>query len=143
MRTARARKYCQLLERPSTGMELLAPNFLLPAQVRRSLAVTGEKSLCIALLRTAVDDLTSWPRNAGERRHFLLARAWLLGGQAPISFALACAVVGLDPDGVRRALGLTPRGVKGRFDAAHQQGPRDDARRDDLGGRPPRVVAAG
>src|SRR5262249_33097394 len=95
-----------LLTRPSRAPELLAPDSIMPVQWGRNLRTTQpERRLCIAVLYSAVIDFKQLPRTNAL---YWYAYDWLLGADAELSFADACAAVGFAPDAVRRHLGLPP-----------------------------------
>ena len=52
-----------------------------------------ERSLCAAILLSAVHDLT-----VKDRHHFKRAFIWFCGATSPITFADCCQVLALDPD---------------------------------------------
>ncbi len=103
------------------GGEACPPDILLPAQQPRRRAAIPEEALIAAILEDAIDCVR---KHRGARTHrgqrlFREAADWFFLEQPdwPFSFEGICACLGLDADGVRRALGL------GR--AADHRGDRD------------------
>jgi hypothetical protein len=107
------------------GGEACPPDVLLPAQQPRRRAAIPEEALITAILEDAIDCVRKHrgTQTYREPRLFREAADWFLVDQPhwPFSFERICAWLGLDADGVRRALGL------GR--AADHRGDRGTARR--------------
>ncbi len=90
--------------------EAYQPDILLPAQQPRRRAAIPEEALIAAILEDAIDCVR---KHRGARTHhgqrlFREAADWFFLDQSdwPFSFERICACLGLDADGVRRALGL-------------------------------------
>ncbi len=86
------------------------PDILLPAQQPRRRATTPEEALIVAVLEDAIDCVRKHrgTRSRRGRALFQDAENWFVLEQPewPFSFERICACLELDPDGVRRALGL-------------------------------------
>ncbi len=86
------------------------PDILLPAQQPRRRAAIPEEALITAILEDAIDCVRKHrgAQTHHEQRLFREAADWFGLDQLdwPFSFESVCACLGLDADGVRRALGL-------------------------------------
>ncbi len=90
--------------------ETCLPDIMLPAQQPRRRAALPEEALITAILEDAIDCVRKHrgAQTHREQRLFREAADWFLLDQPdwPFSFERICACLGLDADGVRRALGL-------------------------------------
>ncbi len=105
--------------------EAYQPDILLPAQQPRRRAMMPEEALIAAVLEDAIDCVRKHrgARRGRGRALFRDAENWFVLEQPewPFSFERICACLGLDPDGVRRALGLARAGdYRGNTLAAEQ-----------------------
>ena len=102
-----------MIEGPAFVEELgehYQPDILLPAQQPRRRAAMPEEALITAILEDAIDCVRKHrgAQTRHGRRLFREAEDWFFLEQPdwPFSFESICACLGLDADGVRRALGL-------------------------------------
>ncbi len=90
--------------------ELYQPDILLPVQQPRRRAPMPEEALAIAVLEDAISCVRNHrgAQKGSGQRLFQEAKAWFSVEEPdwPFSFERICACLGLDADGVRRALGL-------------------------------------
>jgi hypothetical protein len=108
----------------------LHDDVMLPCQfLQRRRSDFPEAGLFVAILTSAIEDLRHVmrllcpPRCKGCRRK-REARAWIDGAPAPLSFAIICAGLELDPGQVRRRLARTQVavGAVNRARAVHPVG---------------------
>lgn len=90
------------------GFSAGAADALLPGQQPRRHQSSPETVLAVAVLENAIECLRD--RRSDRGRAYREAEEWYLAGAPdwPFSFERICTLLDLDPDGVRRALGVAP-----------------------------------